>query len=161
MRGGCAPSATASIVGPNAFVSSRGDAASWDGRDGERLFSVARSVRLRVPDGRLRGKNGIQPAHGPAICGEGGRIASKHRVSSRAGRGRSCPGTGRTLPPTGEGRGVGLWPRLWPDAGPLPSHRVSRCLDRKSTRLNSSHLGISYAVFCLKKKKKTKNHETV
>src|SRR5256885_2912724 len=29
-------------------------------------------------------------------------------------------------------------------------------LDRKSTRLNSSHLVISYAVFCLKKKKKTK-----
>src|SRR5205814_2986025 len=27
--------------------------------------------------------------------------------------------------------------------------------DRKSTRLNSSHLGISYAVFCLKKKKAT------
>src|SRR5437899_8027892 len=34
--------------------------------------------------------------------------------------------------------------------------------DRKSTRLNSSHLGISYAVFCLKKKKKkvTKNTHT-
>src|SRR5438045_6329078 len=31
--------------------------------------------------------------------------------------------------------------------------------DRKSTRLNSSHLGISYAVFCLKKKK-TKNNNT-
>src|SRR5437899_6103367 len=30
-------------------------------------------------------------------------------------------------------------------------HRAGR--DRKSTRLNSSHLGISYAVFCLKKKK--------
>src|SRR5437899_11166791 len=29
--------------------------------------------------------------------------------------------------------------------------------DRKSTRLNSSHLGISYAVFCLKKKKKKIN----
>src|SRR5438309_5081273 len=28
-------------------------------------------------------------------------------------------------------------------------------LDRKSTRLNSSHSSISYAVFCLKKKKKT------
>src|SRR5690625_6850464 len=27
------------------------------------------------------------------------------------------------------------------------------CLDRKSTRLNSSHVAISYAVFCLKKKK--------
>src|ERR1039458_2677013 len=31
----------------------------------------------------------------------------------------------------------------------------SFCLDRKSTRLNSSHLGISYAVFCLKKKNST------
>src|SRR5262245_65131586 len=30
--------------------------------------------------------------------------------------------------------------------------------DRKSTRLNSSHLGISYAVFCLKKKNKEKVH---
>src|SRR5437667_9142673 len=29
-----------------------------------------------------------------------------------------------------------------------------RCKDRKSTRLNSSHITISYAVFCLKKKKK-------
>src|SRR5215471_14980760 len=30
--------------------------------------------------------------------------------------------------------------------------------DRKSTRLNSSHVEISYAVFCLKKKKKTERH---
>src|SRR5437899_8043038 len=35
---------------------------------------------------------------------------------------------------------------------PLPEDGYS--LDRKSTRLNSSHLGISYAVFCLKKKKR-------
>src|SRR2546430_8903055 len=34
-----------------------------------------------------------------------------------------------------------------------PSGDVARCLDRKSTRLNSSHSQISYAVFCLKKKK--------
>src|SRR6266850_6499326 len=35
-----------------------------------------------------------------------------------------------------------------------PSGATSRnCPDRKSTRLNSSHLVISYAVFCLKKKK--------
>src|SRR5256885_8847472 len=32
-----------------------------------------------------------------------------------------------------------------------------RAVDRKSTRLNSSHLVISYAVFCLKKKKKKKH----
>src|SRR2546427_5977415 len=34
------------------------------------------------------------------------------------------------------------------------SHHGSRDQDRKSTRLNSSHSQISYAVFCLKKKKK-------
>src|SRR5437899_9687206 len=41
-------------------------------------------------------------------------------------------------------------------------HRVRQlheCIDRKSTRLNSSHLGISYAVFCLKKKKKINNND--
>src|SRR5688572_31052165 len=32
-------------------------------------------------------------------------------------------------------------------------HDLERVLDRKSTRLNSSHSQISYAVFCLKKKK--------
>src|SRR5262245_62626457 len=35
----------------------------------------------------------------------------------------------------------------------LPKQPANRIRDRKSTRLNSSHLGISYAVFCLKKKK--------
>src|SRR2546430_10518957 len=38
--------------------------------------------------------------------------------------------------------------------GGSPSSTAS---DRKSTRLNSSHSQISYAVFCLKKKKNTKN----
>src|SRR3712207_5345282 len=38
--------------------------------------------------------------------------------------------------------------RLWLHMSSTPS------LDRKSTRLNSSHANISYAVFCLKKKKK-------
>src|SRR2546426_6183575 len=33
--------------------------------------------------------------------------------------------------------------------------------DRKSTRLNSSHLVISYAVFCLKKKKKIEIHQYI
>src|SRR2546430_9863495 len=37
----------------------------------------------------------------------------------------------------------------------LPVSSRLRILDRKSTRLNSSHSQISYAVFCLKKKKKT------
>src|SRR6478735_3997583 len=48
--------------------------------------------------------------------------------------------------------------RLRPVAGFHPDHGARdgpHCEDRKSTRLNSSHLVISYAVFCLKKKRKT------
>src|SRR5688572_31811064 len=41
---------------------------------------------------------------------------------------------------------------------PRPDRSQHRA-DRKSTRLNSSHSQISYAVFCLKKKKKKKNKE--
>src|SRR5690625_5802722 len=37
----------------------------------------------------------------------------------------------------------------------LPVHPDNRKGDRKSTHLNSSHVAISYAVFCLKKKNKT------
>src|SRR3712207_7065653 len=36
--------------------------------------------------------------------------------------------------------------------------QVHLCVDRKSTRLNSSHANISYAVFCLKNKKTYKNY---
>src|SRR2546426_6703341 len=39
------------------------------------------------------------------------------------------------------------------DVAPRPGPRKSNRQDRKSTRLNSSHLVISYAVFCLKKKR--------
>src|SRR3712207_8290344 len=46
---------------------------------------------------------------------------------------------------------------LTPFTGPAPQVLISEFLadpkDRKSTRLNSSHANISYAVFCLKKKK--------
>src|SRR5207253_10552699 len=45
--------------------------------------------------------------------------------------------------------------RQWYRRG-LSHSRTSRGADRKSTRLNSSHVAISYAVFCLKKKKKRK-----
>src|SRR2546427_4575130 len=55
--------------------------------------------------------------------------------------------------------------------GPTPSNRpatiaakkhpvpVAESQDRKSTRLNSSHSQISYAVFCLKKKTKLRNRD--
>src|SRR2546426_3848501 len=43
-------------------------------------------------------------------------------------------------------------------AGHREERRPASRKDRKSTRLNSSHLVISYAVFCLKKKKKLVHH---
>src|SRR5690349_23099529 len=51
-----------------------------------------------------------------------------------------------------DGRSPSSWTR--------PDWRASR-RDRKSTRLNSSHVEISYAVFCLKKKKKQKKHSAI
>src|SRR5207244_8841310 len=50
----------------------------------------------------------------------------------------SAPGLSAIFKPSGRSRGI----------------QLSLCVDRKSTRLNSSHQIISYAVFCLKKKKK-------
>src|SRR5436190_16358757 len=56
-------------------------------------------------------------------------------------------------PPAGRGgrrRGPPLGARAW--------IRASTPVDRKSTRLNSSHTVISYAVFCLKKKKSRRDN---
>src|SRR5207302_6222945 len=43
---------------------------------------------------------------------------------------------------------------------PQQDRGISEWIDRKSTRLNSSHVKISYAVFCLKKKTKIKTNNT-
>src|SRR5207302_3662830 len=59
----------------------------------------------------------------------------------------------------GRGRKQGLLERC-----AHPAHRPQRPAarrDRKSTRLNSSHVKISYAVFCLKKKKEEKKSEEI
>src|SRR5438128_2862998 len=67
------------------------------------------------------------------------------------------------------------WPRTctcMADGGPLdmqtaenrvltPRSNSAPTLDRKSTRLNSSHGSISYAVFCLKKKKNKTSHKDI
>src|SRR3712207_7016198 len=52
-----------------------------------------------------------------------------------------------------DGAGLGRRGRK-PDRRPRPGAGGAPAGDRKSTRLNSSHANISYAVFCLKKKKK-------
>src|SRR5256885_2548476 len=63
--------------------------------------------------------------------------------------------------PDGDGDIHALFPRLKPEHHvglrpiKVPEAAIDLGLDRKSTRLNSSHLVISYAVFCLKKKNNT------
>src|SRR5256885_7098300 len=76
---------------------------------------------------------------------------------SRVGRSRgvevksTAGGSGRGIEHGLDGQGG--WALIQPVS--IRSIRSIRVLDRKSTRLNSSHLVISYAVFCLKKKKST------
>src|SRR3712207_8664798 len=62
------------------------------------------------------------------------------------------PQRGPRLERAGEDRGGAAVPLGGAAAGGRPGRRVR---DRKSTRLNSSHANISYAVFCLKKKNNT------
>src|SRR5690606_39728986 len=61
--------------------------------------------------------------------------------------------------PIYRGRPLAGRPDLGRPGGPAHHRagRVQRPGDRKSTRLNSSHVKISYAVFCLKKKKTTRH----
>src|SRR5437773_12165924 len=72
------------------------------------------------------------------ICHHGGRRLRRHRLLDR-----QLPGGRLPQDPERQGRG-GAHGLL---------RRAHRRRDRKSTRLNSSHITISYAVFCLKKKK--------
>src|SRR6266851_4552035 len=58
------------------------------------------------------------------------------------------------------GRAAGLFKSVQTDELRTGLARRSIAKDRKSTRLNSSHITISYADFCLKKKKKKKNQKT-
>src|SRR5689334_24684090 len=80
------------------------------------------------------------PISRPRVVRDGGGGGDRCAVRSRGAQGRR--------------RGL---PQL-PGVRPLSrgrDHAVHRRVDRKSTRLNSSHSSISYAVFCLKKKNKS------
>src|SRR5438874_3932464 len=111
-------------------------------RSGERRGPAAQRARAQRSGGILKRDR-------PGGCARGGRRhrgGESHRRSTIRCTIRRDDGSGASC----------LVHRLHKDRrtrqlAPLPSSR-----DRKSTRLNSSHVEISYAVFCLKKKKQKK-----
>src|SRR5690606_20437710 len=103
----------------------------------------------------------------PGLTPDGRRVLAclYNRVPLRPGRKRLGHGllddllqghTGPSPTASSAARHVALGMVSAPDITLSPSREnLTTCLDRKSTRLNSSHVKISYAVFCLKKKKYT------
>src|SRR2546422_1288348 len=81
-------------------------------------------------------------------------------VAHRVGRRLACRGLAGEPDPEGCRAGESVaWRAFGPVSGaPVYAAAFPEHQDRKSTRLNSSHGYISYAVFCLKKKKKIHRH---
>src|SRR5262245_62893210 len=99
------------------------------------------------------------------IAAQGVRLLSVALVEGHATPPAAAPGSAaahRVLSVPAGTRAPAPRPRVAAPATPRRRRASSSAApaslaDRKSTRLNSSHLGISYAVFCLKKKKNKKN----
>src|SRR5207249_7127417 len=85
------------------------------------------------------------------------RRSSDLEVVGRVTHGRAGDPSGHVVPAGGPSRRMSLpIPAVAVETGQVDaSHECDSVIDedRKSTRLNSSHVSISYAVFCLKKKK--------
>src|SRR3989449_8296597 len=120
--------------------------------------TLAHEARLPLPDAALRFAMVLSFVceRAPAISPTGG-TPPRHLLSRTAGSTRAPRPAGR--PPRRFPRPVRWVIRsrvdvLAPRETTAPTPSTSReATDRKSTRLNSSHGYISYAVFCLKKKK--------
>src|ERR1035441_6905441 len=128
------------------FPGTRGTRVRPQGQHGAR---GRRNVRRAVcdPNAGLRtdAKSRSRPLSGPPpwISHPGARSAVKsgagYAIAYAAATDRAIEPEARRASPVQRGQ-------TDPDPG---DGKTSRCRDRKSTRLNSSHLGISYAVFCL------------
>src|SRR6266496_6238881 len=144
-----------STKGPSVNIARLGHRHRQPGRGGEAHRGALRGVegvsgrlvdhRGRRPrrgaQARRRGAGGLQPEDRGAavpVSALGVRAATAEAFAAAAGR----------------------WPAggVPPSPGAWLTTTASR-KDRKSTRLNSSHVEISYAVFCLKKKKKYKQEQ--
>src|SRR5690606_41934773 len=108
-------------------------------RDVRPVSHQRRTLLSAQPGDREPPDVAVDAAHRVASLGQGdGEVGADRRLADTALAGRNGHDPGPI---------AGL-ADLGPDLGAEPLQ------DRKSTRLNSSHVKISYAVFCLKKKKK-------
>src|SRR2546427_8222773 len=129
------------------------------GRGGGRRRRVAPRARSHAQTTHRRGPRGRGEGSAPRPTA-GRRMRVGHVWLVGAGPGDPGLMTVRGLEAL-RGADVVVYDRLVNpallDEVPAKALRISHCLpqDRKSTRLNSSHSQISYAVFCLKKKNKT------
>src|SRR3989475_3050524 len=112
----------------------------FQAEDGIRDLTVTGVQTCALPIWSLRRRSSRK---NPAICQSGGEATLS-----------SAPGTAANVCTTHTSASSrGRTTAAPTNSPPAPLNRVAR-QDRKSTRLNSSHSQISYAVFCLKKKKK-------
>src|SRR5438876_3704947 len=138
------------LSSPRALVGGRLDVAQRGRSGAPRLLATHAGVGLGAPVLRSLAPARAARAGHLRLLVRGGRLlplggaASPERGGMGGGRGRRADGR---WPRAGASHaGLPLGRRL-ADGGASESRR-----DRKSTRLNSSHPSISYAVFCLKKK---------
>src|SRR5215475_10444082 len=125
-----------------------------------RATAPAPGGRTHAAHRRVRGLPPPRPAPAASCAARAvpGRRAGTVRPPQRPAR-PAAPGRRRDGGPRPCGAPAGAAARPGAGARAAPRHRrhAHRLrTDRKSTRLNSSHVKISYAVFCLKKKKKIK-----
>src|SRR5690606_39717227 len=125
---------------------------SWHGRPEAVMTLLANGADPRAAD-----RDGTTPLHHAARSSDPG-VAALLLDASAALDTRNADG----LTPLGVACAAGNWrlARFLLERGAKPGAEtgtpalVAAAGDRKSTRLNSSHVKISYAVFCLKKKNK-------
>src|SRR5690625_5561314 len=126
-------------LGQKQFGQAWGAKASAAG-DSELELVIELPVKPRIPDEFIARQGIVNQPHG--------RIQIHLAGKSQTFKQRYIKFTGHFMRVIAPG---------YPENGLITAHTRSRCIigaeDRKSTRLNSSHVAISYAVFCLKKKK--------
>src|SRR5690242_21202211 len=104
--------------------------------------------------------------HNLAHTGETLNLMRVNSLSTYTLRLRQCPNLASQITQSLTRQNICIGNAQSPSCHGARCHRSiptdsSHALDRKSTRLNSSHMSISYAVFCLKKKKKKKKKKNI